>query len=403
MGWLGKKHRIVDTLAENVYSVGVRDWDRRLFDELIPLPDGTSYNSYLIVGSEKTALVDTVDPSKEKEFQQNLEKTGVKKIDYVIANHAEQDHSGCIPHVLEKHPEAKVVCSEKCNEFLKDLLLIGDDKFKVVSDGEKLTLGDKTLEFIHAPWVHWPETILTYLVEEKILFPCDLFGSHMASSDLYVKDEAKTINAAKRYYAEIMMPFRTMIKSHLKKLGDYEINVIAASHGPVYDKPSLIIDAYKKWVSDEVHKEVIVPYVSAHGSTKKMVEYFVDSLVKRGMSVKPYNLTKTDLGDLAMALVDASTVVLATPTILVGAHPQAVYTAYLMNALKPKTRFVSVIGSYGWGSQAVEQIKALIKDLKVELLEPVYVKGHPNEECLKQLDRLADDIVKKHKENNILS
>ncbi|HQJ06585.1 MAG TPA: FprA family A-type flavoprotein, partial [Spirochaetota bacterium] len=171
-------------INEEIYYVGIRDWDRRLFDELIPLPEGTTYNSYLVVGKEKTALIDTADPDKKDIYMNYLKNTAVKKIDYIITNHAEQDHSGCLPYVLEKHPEAKVVTNQKCKDFLKELLVIDDDKFLVIGDKETLSLGGKTLQFFMTPWVHWPETMATYLVEDKILFSCDFFGSHFATSDL---------------------------------------------------------------------------------------------------------------------------------------------------------------------------------------------------------------------------
>ena len=206
-------------LAEGVYRVGAIDWDRRLFDSLIPLPDGTSYNSYLIKGSDKTTLIDTVDPTMTDVLMRHLNQLEIKKIDFVVANHAEQDHSGSLPHVIERYPEAKVVCTPRCKDFLIDLLMIPEGKFITVNDKETISLGDRTLEFIHATWVHWPETMLTYLREDRILFPCDLFGSHLATNNLYVTDEGWVYEAAKRYFAEIMMPFRPNIQKHLEKIG----------------------------------------------------------------------------------------------------------------------------------------------------------------------------------------
>jgi len=389
-------------IKTGIYSVGAIDWDRRLFDELIPLPDGTSYNSYLIKGSEKTALIDTVDPTKEYELISNLGKLGIKVIDYVIANHAEQDHSGSIPKILELYPDAKVVTNPKCKDFLKDLLLIPEDKFITINDRETVSLGNKTLEFISAPWVHWPETMFTFLKEDKILFTCDFLGSHLAASELFVSDEAKVYESAKRYYAEIMMPFRTSIKKHLEVIKGLEVEIIAPSHGLVYPKPEFILNAYKEWVSDEVKNEVLIPYISMHGSTRKMIDHLVDALIERGITVKPFNLTKTDIGELAMALVDAATIIIATPTVLVGPHPSVVYATYLVNALRPKLKFASVIGSYGWGGRMLEQIKGMLTNLKIDVIEPVIIKGFPKEEDLKALDVLADNILKKHKEHNIV-
>ena len=388
-------------LKASIYWVGAVDWDRRLFDELIPLPDGTSYNAYLIKGTEKTALIDTVDPTMASVLIDNLNQLGVKSIDYVVANHAEQDHSGALPQILKLYPDAMVVAAPKCKNLLTGLLLIPESRIITVEDGKTLSLGDKTLEFIHAPWVHWPETMLTYLREDKILFTCDFFGSHLATSDLYVTDEATVYEAAKRYYAEIMMPFKMVIQKNLQKIEDLQIDVIAPSHGPLYDKSSLILEAYKDWVYAQPKNIVVLAYVSMHGSTKKMVEYFVAALVERDVTVKQFNLGKTDIGKLAMALVDAATIVIGSPTVLVGPHPNVVYAVYLTNALRPKLKFASIIGSYGWGGKMMEQIMRMLSNLNVELLEPVIIKGFPKEQDFRALDRLADEILNKHKKHNL--
>jgi flavorubredoxin len=389
-------------VCHGIFWVGAIDWDRRLFDELIPLPNGTSYNSYLIKGSEKMALIDTVDPTKEYELISNLVRQGVERIDYIIVNHAEQDHSGSLPMILEFFPDAVVVTNEKCRDLLVALLHVPPERFKVISDRETLSLGDRTLEFLLTPWTHWPETQVTFLREDRILFSCDLFGSHIASSDLFMQDERATYLSAKRYYAEIMMPFRGSIRGHLEKVRALPVAMIAPSHGPIYLDPKFILDAYADWTSDAVKNEVVIPYISMHGSTLKMVEQLTEALIARGITVKPFNLARTDVGELAVSLVDTATVVIATPTVLFGPHPQVVYATYLANLLKPKMRFATVIGSYGWGGKAAEVIVKLLDHVKVEVLEPVIVKGLPDEASMRGLDRLADDILKKHKEINIV-
>ncbi|MBE9473081.1 MAG: FprA family A-type flavoprotein [Chloroflexi bacterium] len=388
-------------IKDGIYWVGAVDWDRRLFDDLIPLPDGTSYNAYLIQGSEKTALIDTVDPTTSHVLLDRLSQLGVERIDYVIANHAEQDHSGTLPQVLERYPEAQVVCTPKCKGMLVDLLLAPEGRILAVDDGATLSLGDRTLEFIHAPWVHWPETMLTYLREDKILFPCDFFGSHLATTDLYVTDEGRVYEAAKRYYAEIMMPFRKIIEKNLKKVQGYEISLIAPSHGPMYDRPEFILEAYRDWVLSDPKNIVVLPYISMHGSTLAMVDYLVDSLVEKGVTVERFDLAATDIGKLAMALVDAATIVIGSPTVLTGAHPNVVYAAYLANALRPKVKFVSIVGSYGWGGKMVQQLAGLIPNLKVEILDPVIVKGHPRDGDFEALDKLAVTIAEKHNALNL--
>lgn len=387
-------------IRPGVYWIGAVDWDRRLFDSLIPLPDGTSYNAYLVQGSQKVALIDAVDPSMGYVLMSYLDN--IPAVDYVIANHAEQDHSGYIPRILEKYPDAKVITTPRGKDMLMALLLIPEGKFITVSDGETLSLGDRTLEFIHLPWVHWPETMVTYLREDKILFSCDLFGSHLATTDLYVTDEARTYEASKRYYAEIMMPFHTNIEKHLEKLRGYKIEVIAPSHGPLYDKPSFILEAYRSWVFDPLKNVVVLPYISMHGSTKKMVEYLVGALVEKGVTVKQFDLTVTDIGKLAMALVDAATMVIGTPTVLAGPHPNVAYAAFLANALRPRLKFMSIIGSYGWGGKTAEQLAAMIPNLKVEVLDHVIIKGYPKESDFRALNGLAEAIAQKHKEHNFV-
>ena len=387
-------------IKDRIYWLGAVDWDRRLFDSLIPLPDGTSYNVYLIEGSEKNALLDTVDPPKADELMRQLE--GVSKIDFLVSHHAEQDHSGSIPRVLERFPEAKVVTTPKAKGMLIDLLRIPEDAFITVEDGKELSLGDKTLKFIHTPWVHWPETMVTYLKEDHILFSCDFYGSHIATSDLFVTEQGRVYEAAKRYFAEIMMPFRNVIEKNIEKLEGYDIRMIAPSHGQIYDNPAWIQEAYRDWVTGTPHNLVVLPFVSMHGSTQEMVDHLTATLVENGVSVELFSLPVTDIGKLAMSLVDAATVVVGTPTVLAGPHPLAAYATFLANALRPKVRFLSIIGSYGWGGKTVETLGGMVPNLKVEVLEPVVCKGLPRETDFKALDDLAAAIANRHRELNLL-
>jgi flavorubredoxin len=384
-------------IVPGVYAVGAVDWDRRLFDSLIPLPDGTSYNSYLIQGRDKTVLVDTVDPTMERVLLGHLSQLGIKDLDFIIAHHGEQDHSGSLPAVISQFPEAKIVCSPRCRGMLMDLLAIPGEKFVEVQDGETLTLGDRTLKFIHTPWVHWPETMVTYLAEDKILFTCDFFGSHLATSDLFVTDEGRVYEAAKRYYAEIMMPFHTNIEKNLEKLREYAIEIIAPSHGPMYKNPEFILKLYQSWVSDEPKNIAVVAFVSMHGSTLQMVNYLSEALAKRGVEVKQFDLPVTDLGKLAMSLVDAATIIIGTPTVLAGPHPDAVLATYLTNALRPKLKYAAIIGSYLWGGKTEDVIKGMLPNLKVELLGSVIIKGLPRDADFESLSKLAETIAEKHR------
>ncbi len=382
-------------VTPDVSLMGAVDWDRTLFDALIPLPQGTTYNAYLVRGSEKTALLDAADPAKLDVLMAQLD--AVDHLDYLIAQHAEQDHSGSIPAVLARYPEAVLVTNAKAKELLQELLDIPADRFRIVADGETLSLGDKTLRFIYLPWVHWPETMGTYLEEEHILFSCDFFGSHRAQSAIFAEKDLVMLGA-RRYYAEIMMPFRGFIMKNLDKLAGLEIDMICPSHGPVYKDPAYIMDAYREWAGSPPHNKVVIPFISMHGSTLKMVDRLTASLADRGVEVERFDLTISDIGDIAMSLVDAATIVIGTPAVLTGPHPKTIEIAYLAGVLRPKVQFVSIIGSYGWGQRIVDVLGGLIAPLKAELLTPVLAKGDPRAADMEAVDVLAETIVAKHRE-----
>jgi len=383
-------------VLESVQWVGAIDWDRRLFDELIPLPDGTSYNAYLVRGRQKTVLVDSVDPPFAEVMLERIAHAGAEKIDFIVSHHAEQDHSGAIPRVLALHPEAQVLATAKGKSMLPDLLDIPGERIRAVADGERIDLGGLTLEFIHFPWVHWPETMLTWLPERKLLFTCDLFGSHLATSEMFAGDDAAVLLGAKRYYAEIMMPFKGTIEKHLGRVTDLDPALVAPSHGPIYDRPGLILDAYREWVAAPPRNLVVVPYISMHGSTRRMVEHFVEACSRRGVRTEQFNLADPDIGKLAMLLVDAASIVIGTPIVLAGPHPKAAYAAILANLIRPKARFLSVIGSYAWGGKVVEQLAGMIPNLKVEVIPPVLCQGVPQADDIQALDKLAETIAEKH-------
>jgi len=388
---------MIREVCKNVFHVGAIDWDRRLFDALIPLPEGTSYNSYLIKGSEKTVLIDAVDPGMKDVLLYNLDTLRVDHIDYIVSQHAEQDHSGAIKFLLERY-DSTVLGSQKCIELLLDFGIVSEERTRAVSDGELLSLGDMTLEFISAPWVHWPDTIFTYLRERRMLFTCDFLGAHLASSDLFAWNH----ESAKRYYAEIMMPFRANARRHLERIRALAPATIAPSHGPLHKSPEVVLNAYSEWTSDDVKNLVVVPFVSMHGSTEKMVSHLVDALIDRGVSVERFDLTKTDIGALAAALVDAATIIFGTPAFITRPHPLIAYTAILANALRPKARFASIVGSYGWGARIVEEMRSLMPNLKMETIEPVIVKGFPKDGDLRAIERLADEILRRHRELGLL-
>jgi flavorubredoxin len=380
-------------IRRNVYLVGAVDWDRRLFDALIPLPQGTSYNAYLVVGSHKTALLDTVDPSKWEELEAQLDTLPAP--DYVVAHHGEQDHSGSLVKLIDKYPEAVIVANEKCKAELVDHLRLPAGRIRVIGDGETLDLGGKTLTFIFTPWVHWPETMCTWLPEDKLLFTCDFFGSHLATSDMYAREDA-VLAGAKRYYAEIMMPFAGQVTKNLERVAQYEAAVICPSHGPLYDRPAFIVDLYREWASGAPRNQATLAYVSMHDTTRLLTDHLTAALVQRGVAVERFELSSADLGELAASLVDAATLLVGTPTVLTGPHPAAASAALLINALKPKARQVAVYGSYGWAGKAPEKLVELLSNYKGDVLDPVMVKGLPRDEDYAALDALADAVANRH-------
>jgi flavorubredoxin len=389
---------IARELIPGVSAVGAIDWDRRYFDELVPLPNGTTYNSYLVRGSEKTALIDTMYPARTAEYIDNLKRLNIPRIDYIIANHGEQDHSGSIPAVLELYPEARVVTNKFCRKLIMDALDVPADRFLIIKDEDTISLGDRTLRFLITPWVHWPDTMLTHLVEDNILFTCDLFGAHNATSDLYATDEGRTLNAARRYYAEIMMPFRPHVAKYVAMVEKMAPRMIAASHGPVYNRPALILDGYRVWSSDVPLREVVIPHVSMYANTSNMVLHLVDRLMELGLKVTPFNVVEGDLGDMASALVTASTLVVAASTVLGGPHPSCIGALNLANILKPKIKFVSTIGSFGWGSEIAEKVQNLLPNLQAKYFAPVLVKGRATGDEWLELDHLADEIYQCNEE-----
>ncbi len=387
------------SIANNVFEVGVSHPDRELFDALMPTPYGTTYNAYLVIGKEKTALIDAVDPEKTADFMRNLADTGIKRLDYIVSLHTEQDHSGSIEAVLHRFPEAVIIANGKVKEMLQTHIHLSPDKIRTISEGEQLELGGKTLKFTMIPFAHWPDNYMAYLLEDRILFSSDLFGSHYATTKAFSTNSSEQKRAAKNYYAEIMMPFRSHIAKYTARVRQMAPRAIAPSHGPVWQDPETILSRYERWTSDAVKKVVTIPYVSMHDSTRVMVDRLAIKLAEHGLSVICRNLGErpdslaVETGHFITDLVDAAAVVFATSTVLGGPHPGAAYAMLVANALRPKTRFMAMIGSYGWGTQVGKITEELTGNMKVERLAPLLVKGLPTEEELVKIDALADELA----------
>ena len=385
-------------ISDNVYWVGVKDWNRRIFDSLIPLPNGTSYNSYLILGTEKKVLIDTVNPGFEREWEEKIRKiVDLGDIDYVVMNHAEPDHAGAIPYIMKLNQKAKLITSQRGTKMAQTFFKVPENRIMVVQDQQTLSLGDKTLRFIEAPMLHWPETMFTYLEEDGVLFPCDFFGAHVAYG-LYDDEVEDLLVHAQRYFGEIMMPFRVMGQKAMEKLESLKINIIAPSHGPIHRNPNRILNAYKKWVYGETREKATIVYVTMWGSTEKMVKPMVDVLASEGIEVSLHNLVVADVGDIAKDLVDSKAIVLGAPTVLGGMHPLAVYASYLVKVLRPPLKFGVVLSSYGWGGGAVKHVEELLGGLKIEIAGALEINGPPTESDIGQVVELGKALAKKIKE-----
>jgi len=390
-------------IAPNVFWVGAKHHNRRLFDGLIPLPHGTSYNAYLIVGSKKTALIDTVNPGFEKELLAKIsERIDPAKVDYVIMNHAEPDHANAARDVLAVAKNAKLVAGVKGKEAAMMYFDIPEERIMVVDESSVIDLGGKTLKFVDAPWLHWPETIFTYLEEDKILFPCDFFGSHLAVGEFYADEygNENTLDMAKLYFAEIMMPFRKPGQTAIEKVKKLGEKIIAPSHGMIWREPKVILDEYAKWTSEKFQRKVMIVYVSMWGSTEKMVLALRDALVKKDITVQLFDIPNTEIGYIAKELVDTPVVVVGAPTVLGGVHPVAAYATMLLKALRAPTRYAAVLTSYGWSGGAVKALQGILEGTKIEVLGVVEVKGPPKKAEFDKVTELADRIDEKQKEGD---
>jgi flavorubredoxin len=385
----------VPEISKDVYWVGVKDWNRRVFDALIPLPQGTTYNAYLVQGDEKTVLIDTVNPGFEDELAARVNQViDLADLDYLVMNHAEPDHAGAIPYVMEASKDARLVTTEKGAKMAQVYYKVPEQRTITVQDQDIIDLGGKTLRFIEAPWLHWPETMFTYLVENHVLFPCDFLGSHTAYG-FYDDEVQELIPFAQRYFGEIMMPFRKMGKKALDKIADLDIELIAPSHGPIHQNPGRILDAYRKWTAGETKNKVIVVYVTMWNSTEAMVKAMVETLLAEGIEVSLHNLVNADLGDLARDLVDSRAIVLGTPTVLGGMHPLAVYAAHLVKALRPPLKYGAVLSSYGWGGGALKQASEILGPTKIEVVGALEINGPPSADDYADIAALGKQLSEK--------
>lgn len=388
-------------ILPNIYSVGVVDWDVRSFHgHTYSTKRGSTYNAYLII-DEKIALVDGVYTPFSAELIENIKQVvPVEKIDYVIANHVEVDHSGAIPAIMELCPKAKVLGTEKCKEGLYRSYY-KDWPFQVVKTGDKIKLGKRTLSFIEAPMIHWPDSMFTYCPEEQLLMPNDAFGQHYATSARFDDevDPCALMDEAAKYYANILWPLGAVIQKKIEEIIrlNIPIKMIAPSHGIIWRKdPMKIVNAYMGWAKNETKPKVVVAYETMWGSTEKMARRIVEGITSEGVEVKLFNVATSDRTDIITAMLDAKIFLIGSSTHDNGMLPNMAGFLEFLKGLKPKDRAAAAFGSYGWAGGAVRSIEDTIKEAGIELTNPgLSVKYVPDESEMKSCYEYGKVIARK--------
>jgi flavorubredoxin len=376
-------------IIPDVYWVGAVDWDVRTFHgHTYSTNRGTTYNAYLIL-DDKITLIDAVyGPFSGELIDKIRQIIAPEKIDYIIANHVETDHSGALPAVLKLCPKAKVFGTAKCQEGLEKHYY-GNWDFQIVKTGDKLKLGKKTITFVEAPMVHWPDSMFSYLVEDQILLPNDAFGQHYATSERFDDevDEYVLMDEAEKYYANILWPLSSVI---LKKIQDVQklnipIKMIAPSHGIIWRKdPMKIINAYLSWAKNETKSKIVIIYETMWGSTERMARKIAEGAVDAGISVKLFDIAISDRTEVVKEMLDSKGYIIGSSTHDNDKLPAIAGFLEFFKGLKPKNRIAGVFGSYGWAGGAVKSIENILNETGIEIAQPsLPIKYVPDDKELK--------------------
>ncbi len=385
-------------VCNGVDWVGVRHPDLKVFDDLFPTHNGTTYNAYLVRGSEKTALIDTVKAPFLDEFLRKVgEHLPPEKVDIVVVNHTEPDHSGALAALIERNPDIVVYCTKAAENFLRQLLNRPFNSH-VVSEGEEVDLGGRTLRFILAPYLHWPDTMFTYLVEEKVLFPCDAFGAHYCPSRLFDDEIADFSYDFYFYFDCIMRPFKDKIREAVAKVEKLEIELVCPSHGPIRRRGGRdAIATYKRWAAPPPQTDrpkALLAVLSSHGNTREMSEVIAGELERQGVDVQTFAISGMRDDDYRNALEEADVLIIGTPTIQRDAPPHVWHALALISSVTPKAKLAAVFGSYGWSGEAVKMVEDRLRGLRYKLAaESISFRFTPTEENLQTCRRFAEQVA----------
>jgi flavorubredoxin len=391
-------HRV---LAKGVYYVGVDDHHTELFENLWKIPFGVSYNSYLIV-DEKIAVIETVKGPWAQEWLDNIrEIVDPSKIDYIIHNHMEPDHTSALPDIAAIAKNATLIYTPRASDIRKSFYDV-DLKEKTVEDLEELSLGSKTLKFVHVPFVHWPETMATWLAEDQILFSCDAFGAFGALNGKHFDDEANmelVERESKRYVSAIITSYFKFVQNAIKKVKELGINIkiIAPSHGVIYRKdPMWVIKKYDSWSSPTLDKDCTIVYGTMYGYTHRLAMKLKKELLRLGVDVKVHNVSYSEMSKIIMDTVRTGVLVLGTPTYDAFPFPKVWAFVNELQGKRFTPRPLGLFGTFGWGGGGVKRLQKIADEMKFELLEPVIrVRGKPSEEEEEQVKQLAKAIASK--------
>ena len=389
------------TLAEGINWVGVVDWNLRDFHGY-STSRGATYNAYLIT-DEKTALVDTVKYPFSNELLQKIQEiTDPEKIDYIIINHVEMDHSSSLPMIAKIAKNATIVASQRGKDAIIEHYG-ADFHIETVKTGDELKLGKRTLRFIEAPMLHWPDSMFTYVVEDKILMPNDAFGQHLASSGRFDDevDEHVLMEEAAKYYANILMLLAPLITRKIQEIVQMgiPISMIAPSHGVIWrSNPSKIINAYLDWSAGKSKNKMVIVYDTMWGSTDKMARAIAEGAISQGVEVKLLKLRASDSSEAATEILDAKAVVVGSPTLNSQMFPTLSQFLTYITGLRPKDKLWGFFGSYGWGGGAVRNMTETVKKAGFQVHEPgLEVKYVPDEEDQKKCFEFGQQIAAKIK------
>jgi len=358
-------------LAEGVYWIGAIDWNIRNFHGY-STHVGTTYNAYLVV-DEKVALIDTVKAPFYRELKARVEQlVPFADIDYVVSNHVEMDHSGSLPMVMQAAKNARLITLEKFGENGLSKTFHSKWPTIAVKEGSELKLGKRTLTFIPTPMLHWPDSMCTYLAEDRILFSMDAFGQHLATSKRFDDEVGLDIimPQAAKYYANILMPFGDLIVKAVEKLGSIDIDMIAPSHGMIWRSHlSDILKAYTSWGQGDTVKKALVIYDTMWGSTEKMALALAEGIAGEGIEVKVYNLTHSDHSDIIREVLDARAVLVGSPTLNNGMFPTVAQFLCYLRGLKPRGKIGAAFGSHGWAGGGVKAVQQELEAAGIELMD----------------------------------